>query len=81
VKGGGRLSWQNQPVAMMCFSLTNNQTAFMFVIDEHALSKEPPRFDVDASKSFSSVAWTKEGKLYLLAAAQRPDVLTYMANP
>jgi hypothetical protein len=81
VKGGGRLSWQNQPVAMMCFGLTNNQTAFMFVIDEHALNKQPPRFDVEAGKNFSSVAWTKEGKLYLLAAAEPADVLTYMANP
>jgi hypothetical protein len=81
VKGGGRLSWQNQPVAMMCFGFTNNQTAFMFVIDETALNKQPPKRDVKSGKSFSSVSWTKDGKVYLLAAAEPADVLASMANP
>ena len=81
VAGGGRLSWQNQPVAMMCFSLTNNQTAFMFVMDRNATAKEPSEIEVAAGKNLSSVAWTKNGRVYLLAAAERPEVLQSLAAP
>ena len=81
VKGGGRLSWQNQPVAMMCFALTNNQTAFMFVMDQNAVGKGQPNMEVAAGKDLSSVAWTKNGKVYLLAAAEPPEVLESLAAP
>jgi hypothetical protein len=81
VKGGGRLSWQNQPVAMMCFTLTNNQTAFMFVMDQNAVSKGRPNMEVLAGKDLSSVAWTKNGKVYLLAAAEPTEVLESLAAP
>lgn len=81
VKGGGRLSWQNQPVAMMCFTLTNNQTAFMFVMDQNAVSKDQPNMQVTAGKDLSSVAWTKNGNVYLLAAAERPEVLESLVAP
>jgi hypothetical protein len=81
VKGGGRLSWQNQPVAMMCFSLTNNQTAFMFVTDRNGIGKEPAGIEVTLGKKLSSVAWTKNGRVYLLAAAERPDVLKALVAP
>jgi hypothetical protein len=80
VKGGGRLSWQNQPVAMMCFALTNNQTAFMFVMDQNAVSKQP-NLEVTAGKNISSVAWMNNGKVYLLAAAERPEVLEALVAP
>jgi len=81
VKGGGRLSWQNQPVAMMCFSLTNDQTAFMFVLDRSAIAKEPTETEIAPGKNLSSVAWTKNGKVYLLAAAERAEVLQSLVAP
>jgi hypothetical protein len=81
VKGGGRLSWHNQPVAMMCFSLTNNQTAFMFVMDGGVVAKEPSEIQVAAGKDLSSVAWAKNGKVFLLAAAERPEVLQMLVAP
>ena len=81
VKGGGRLSWQNQPVAMMCFGLTNNQTAFMFVIDEKAIDKPASAREVTSNQDLSSVTWSRDGKIYLLAAAERPEVLTALAAP
>jgi hypothetical protein len=79
VKGGGRLSWHNQPVSMMCFSLTNNQTAFMFVMDRTAVEKEAPTFEVSGGRSLTSVAWSEDGKVYLLAAAEKADVLSSLA--
>src|SRR4051812_47804964 len=33
VLGGGALSWENQPVGMMCFAGPTNQTLFLFVTD------------------------------------------------
>lgn len=79
VKGGGRLSWQNQPVAMMCFALTNNQTAFMFVVDQNAIQQQPAKMEMASTRSFSSVAWKKDGKIYLLAADERPEALANLA--
>lgn len=81
VKGGGRLSWQNQPVAMMCFSLTNNETAFMFVIDRTAVENHVPARDITSSSSLSSVSWTNAGRIYLLAATERPETLAALAAP
>jgi hypothetical protein len=81
VKGGGRLSWQNQPVAMMCFSLTDNETAFMFVMDRSGIAKEPTEIEVTPGKNLSSVAWTKNGRVYLLAAVERPEVLQALIAP
>jgi len=81
VKGGGRLSWQNQPVAMMCFSLPNNETAFMFVMDRSTIAKEPTEIEVTPGKNLSSVAWSKNGKVYLVAAAERPEVLQSLIAP
>lgn len=81
VKGGGRLSWQNKPVAMMCFALTNKETAFMFVMDKRAVAKEPAGVEVSSRANLSSVAWMKDGKVYLLAAAERPEVLQALVVP
>lgn len=80
VKGGGRLSWQNQPVAMICFTLTNNQTAFMFVVDQNAVEKPVAAAQVKSNRSVSSVTWSKEGKIYLLAASENAETLAALAG-
>lgn len=80
VKGGGRLSWQNQPVAMMCFALTNNETAYMFVIDRNAIDKSTPTPPLTSGQGVNSVTWTKEGKIYLLAASETPEKLASLAG-
>lgn len=80
VKGGGRLSWQNQPVAMMCFSLTNNETVFMFVIDQNAVEKPAATPQATSGRTVNSVTWNREGKIYLLAAAETPERLASLAG-
>lgn len=81
VKGGGSLKWQNQPVAMMCFSLTNKETAFMFVIDRNAVEQPVAAAQqVSSGRSVNSVSWEKDGKIYLLAAAERPETLAALAG-
>ena len=43
VMGGASLSWQDAPVAMVCFDLTTNKILYMFVIDAAAIRRESGR--------------------------------------
>jgi len=52
----------------------------MFVMDQNAVSKQP-NLEVTAGKNISSVAWMNNGKVYLLAAAERPEVLEALVAP
>jgi hypothetical protein len=79
VKGGGRLSWHNHPVAMMCFSLPDQQTGFMFVIDEQLVKAAPNEIVTGPYKGLNTVSWREAGKVYLLAAAEAPDDLRKLA--
>lgn len=70
VKGGGRLSWQNRPVSMICFSLPNNETLYMFVMDETSLpGAKPTQPTIETDKRLATAAWSANGKVYLMAAA------------
>jgi hypothetical protein len=81
VLGGGKLSWQNHPVAMMCFTLPSKQTAFMFVVDEKNVAGEKPATPaVMTGPGLNAVSWTENGRVYLLAAAEKPEVLAGLAR-
>lgn len=83
VKGGGRLSWQNQPVAMICFELPTRETLFMFVADEksipdvHAIAN----IQTEASKGLPSAAWRQNDRVYLIAAKTDSQTLLKLAQP
>jgi hypothetical protein len=63
VKGGAALTWQGQPVSMVCFDKLNT-TLYMFVIEDRAA---PVNERVVAPfKTVSTVTWTAEGKTFLL---------------
>jgi len=81
VKGGGRLSWQNRPVAMICYGLPNNETLYMFVIDENSVPgpKPPNQPKIDTDKRLATASWTTKGKVYLMAAATDPNALQNLA--
>ncbi len=83
VKGGGRLSWHNRPVGMMCFSLPDDETAYMFVIDQNAVTglKALPNITTTSGDNLSTAAWSHGGRLYLLAAATPPETLSALADP
>ena len=63
VKGGAALSWQGQPVSMVCFDKLNT-TLYMFVI-EHGAAPVNERV-VAPFKTVSTATWTAEGKTFLL---------------
>jgi hypothetical protein len=81
VKGGGRLTWQNRPVSMICFNLPDNQTLFMFVIDQQHVAGALPKSQPVANqeKKLATVEWTENGKAYLIAAATDPKTLASFA--
>lgn len=78
VKGGAKLSWQGHPVAMVCFNMTANQTLYMFVMDATAVQRgKPPGPNpvVAAIGGLTTASWSREGKVYLVAAAADPAAL------
>jgi hypothetical protein len=42
VAGGGRLTWQSQPVSMVCFDRGEGALLFLFVLEQGAVP-DPPR--------------------------------------
>ena len=78
VIGGAKLSWQNHPVAMVCFSAPTNQTMYLFVLDRTALryGNVPGNTPVFVSiNGLSTASWTAGNKTYLLAAPTSEEEL------
>jgi hypothetical protein len=72
LKGGKRLSWQAQPVSMVCFSLPKNGTLYLFVMEEsglHGGNRPGNRPMIEPVKGILTASWAQAGKVYLLAAA------------
>ena len=41
--GGGRLTWRNNPVSMVCFDRGDKQMLFLFVMKRSAVKDPPPK--------------------------------------
>lgn len=70
VMGAGLLSWQGQPVSMVCFDAGNKETLFLFVIHRAATDETPeggPEF-LQVSK-LTTASWSAGDKAYVLAGA------------
>ncbi len=83
VKGGGRLSWRNHPVGMICFDLKQKETLYMFVIDRAAVpdGSVPAQIpQIVAGKHLSTVAWSDGRRIYLLAAPAEFQSLAKLAE-
>jgi hypothetical protein len=73
VAGGGRLTWQDQPVSMVCFDRGAGDLLYLFVIDQAALPN-PPRGEPSFApvNKLTTVTWTTGNKVYVLAG-QLPE--------
>jgi hypothetical protein len=79
VKGGARLSWQGQPVSMVCFQGPADKTLYLFIIDSASVVEPPSELQLNAVKGLSSAAWHTSGKTYLLAAdLPDPQLKSYL---
>lgn len=77
VKGGAKLSWQNIPVAMVCFKLDPGETLYLFVLPSEAFSgrKLPSQTDIKAISRLTTATWQQGANVYFLAGNASPEVL------
>lgn len=83
VKGGAKLLWQGNPVSMVCFHFSTNETVYMFVMDERAIQKgNPPTAtpSIEEVGGVSTAIWRNAGKIYLVAAPTDPSVLRQLVT-
>ena len=78
LKGGAGLTWQNKPVAMVCFNWTAAETLYMFVLGE-ALP-DPNVLRPQVIKNLSTVTWIADGKTFLLAGPVSESQLAQLAK-
>ena len=70
------LTWQGQPVSMVCFNSGQNARPkapdlFLFIMDQSAVSDAPAANAPQLAQisKLATVSWSQAGKLYLLGAA------------
>lgn len=74
--GGGLLSWQGQPVAMVCLDGGRVGTLFLFVVPSNNVAHGRPEAPViEQVNRLGTVAWTDQGRTYVLAAAAGAESL------
>jgi len=72
--GGGRLTWRDNPVAMVCFDRGDKQMLFLFVMNRSAVKDPPPPTPRLAKvNELLTVSWTQGDKTYLLAGPEEAD--------
>jgi hypothetical protein len=74
--GGGRLTWRNHPVAMVCFDRGDQQMLFLFVLKRSAVADPPPATPRLAKvNELLTASWTQGDRSYLLAGPEEADFL------
>ena len=67
--GAAALSWQGKPVAMVCFDRSTNDMVFMFVYRKQHLANPPKKPELKPVSDLATASWTKDDKVYVLAAS------------
>lgn len=71
VKGGATNSWQGRPVAMVCFSLPEDKTLYMFVADSASIPRGKPSGTqpiLSQMRGVATATWLRHGKVFFVAA-------------
>jgi uncharacterized membrane protein YbaN (DUF454 family) len=72
--GGGRLTWRNNPVAMVCFDRGDKQMLFLFVMKRSAVKDPPPETPRLAKvNQMLTARWTHGDNTYVLAGPEEAD--------
>ncbi|HAV61960.1 MAG TPA: hypothetical protein DCY13_06305 [Verrucomicrobiales bacterium] len=67
--GAGRLTWQDQPVSMICFERSKDVLMYLFVMNRSVLPDAPPGNEVFAQIShLATASWTDGDWVYVLAS-------------
>ncbi|HVM50546.1 MAG TPA: hypothetical protein VMU04_21145 [Candidatus Acidoferrum sp.] len=71
--GGGRLTWRNNPVAMVCFDRGDNRMLYLFVLKRSAINDPPPGTPRLAKvNELLTASWTQGDETYVLAGPEEP---------
>lgn len=79
--GCARLTWQNEPVSMICFAKGRQTPLWLFVINRAALPDPPPEGTPRTARvnQLATASWSADGKTYILAAkADQLDLKEYL---
>lgn len=81
LKGGARLTWQNQPVSMVCFDWNKAETLYMFVLSQPLTNSASGAPQIDTVKKLSTATWTGDGLTFLLAGHIPANTLADLIKP
>lgn len=80
--GAGKLSWNGEPVSMVCFEKAADELLFLFVMDQAEVSGAPGSNPVFQPVShLSTASWSSSGKIYVLASQTDEAELKRMIAP
>ena len=80
--GAGLLSWQGQRVSMVCLESNEKSPAFLFVVNQSAISR-PPKSDTEYARvnKLMTASWTRGSKVYVLAAPGDTEGMRKLLGP
>ena len=77
--GAGLLSWQGQPVSMVCFDSGERSTTnvlYLFIVDRSAVAHPPTAApEIRKVHRLTTASWTQGSKVYVLAAPSSAEEL------
>jgi hypothetical protein len=79
--GAGLLSWQGQPVSMVCLNGGDLGTLFLFVASADTLPHAPlETLEFAQINQLATASWSRAGRTFVLAAVTTPDQLRQFLN-
>jgi len=75
--GCATLSWNGNPVSMLCFADNNDRKLFLFIVDRQAIPDAPRSSSPEVARigDFSAKSWAHERKAYVLTLRGDPALL------
>jgi uncharacterized membrane protein YbaN (DUF454 family) len=72
--GGGRLTWRNNPVTMVCFDRGDKRMLYLFVMKRSAVKDPPPKTpQLAIVHQMVTASWVQGDNTYVLAGPEEPD--------
>jgi hypothetical protein len=75
--GCATLSWNGNPVTMLCFRDHPGRDVWLFVVDREAIPQRTPNPTprIEQFGDYSAATWESGGKTYVLTVRGEPDVV------
>jgi len=75
--GCATLSWNGNPVTMLCFRDKPDRNLWLFVVDRQAIPNRAPNPEprIDQFGDYSAATWESGGRTYVLTVKGGPDIV------